>query len=192
VSRVRGHRPPSPRTRGSPPSHACEAGITLVESLISVTVCALLVMLGAPQFGAAVRDSRVRAITEEYSSGLSLAKQEAVARNVRVQFQPSGTGWRIGLLAADGSLGTILLSRTGLNTEARYSVTASATAFTFNGAGRATTPGPTSYTVDLGLVGGTCKAAGGDVRCLRVTVTPGGAIKACDPAAQAGDPRACA
>ena len=38
---------------------------------------------------------------------------------------------------------------------------------------------------------GTCAAASGTMRCLRVLVTGGGSIRMCDPKAAAPDPRAC-
>lgn len=40
--------------------------------------------------------------------------------------------------------------------------------------------------------GGTCAAAGGEIRCLEIHVTTAGQIRTCDPAVtHAGDPRAC-
>ena len=39
--------------------------------------------------------------------------------------------------------------------------------------------------------GGTCTASGGPIRCLRVTITAGGQIRMCDPAATTGTAAAC-
>jgi type IV fimbrial biogenesis protein FimT len=70
------------------------------------------------------------------------------------------------------------------------------TLFTFTGLGRlvanpVTNPAVINVT---NPVAGTCKAAGGDVRCLRVTVTMGGQIRMCDPQltiTRPTDPQSC-
>ena len=47
-------------------------------------------------------------------------------------------------------------------------------------------------TIDFSHPGGTCKANGGALRCMRITVSIGGDIKMCDPAVTAaGDTRRC-
>jgi type IV fimbrial biogenesis protein FimT len=71
--------------------------------------------------------------------------------------------------------------------------------FTFNGLGRLVFPvGITPVSVDINLsspAAGSCAAdvAGGKVRCLRVTVTPGGQVRMCDPkfAVTDKDPQGC-
>jgi len=61
----------------------------------------------------------------------------------------------------------------------------------FNGLGATVPPGAT-YTFDItNPTAGLCATAGGTIRCRRITILPGGQIAACDPAAPAGDSRAC-
>jgi type IV fimbrial biogenesis protein FimT len=74
-------------------------------------------------------------------------------------------------------------------------VAADASNVVFNGLGRLT-PVPASSPINFNVSlpsAGTCKAAGGTVRCLRVTVTTGGQVRMCDPAfPTAGtDPQRC-
>ena len=74
-------------------------------------------------------------------------------------------------------------------------VSAAQTQFVFNGLGRlVANPGGNPVPIDVtNPVAGGCVAAAGQVRCLRVTVSPGGQIRLCDPAYPTGgtDPQRC-
>jgi type IV fimbrial biogenesis protein FimT len=75
-------------------------------------------------------------------------------------------------------------------------VNAGQTLITFNGLGRlAAVPATNPVAIEVtNPVAGTCQAVGGDVRCLRVTVTVGGQIRMCDPRltiTNAADPQSC-
>jgi type IV fimbrial biogenesis protein FimT len=74
-------------------------------------------------------------------------------------------------------------------------VSAGQTQFVFNGLGRlVANPGGNPVPIDVSNpIAGACVAATGQVRCLRVTVSPGGQIRLCDPAYPAGgsDPQRC-
>lgn len=49
-----------------------------------------------------------------------------------------------------------------------------------------------SVAVDITSTQGACTSSGGDVRCLRITIAPGGETRMCDPAVTSGDdPRKC-
>ena len=63
-------------------------------------------------------------------------------------------------------------------------VSAAQTLFIFNGLGRlVANPGGSPVPIDLSYpTAGTCAAAAGQLRCLRVTVTLGGQVRLCDPA----------
>jgi type IV fimbrial biogenesis protein FimT len=72
----------------------------------------------------------------------------------------------------------------------------------FNGLGRfiATTPAGCpnpalagNFTIDVpDSTGANCMANGGKLRCLRIVVTPSGAVRMCDPSINSSaDPRAC-
>ena len=60
----------------------------------------------------------------------------------------------------------------------------------FNGFGGTSSGG--AYVFDLSYPGGgACAATGGPMRCPRITVSGGGQVHLCDPAAATGDSRAC-
>jgi hypothetical protein len=60
----------------------------------------------------------------------------------------------------------------------------------FNGFGG--TADGASYSIQItNPAAGVCRASGGTVRCRLITISPGGQINACDPAAPTGDSRAC-
>ena len=72
------------------------------------------------------------------------------------------------------------------------SVTASQNSVTFSEVGWVTPVPASTITFDvINPTGGTCVAASGPIRCLRVTVTAGGQIRMCDPAATSGTAAAC-
>jgi type IV fimbrial biogenesis protein FimT len=73
-------------------------------------------------------------------------------------------------------------------------VNAGQTLFTFNGLGRLTAAPAAAPVTVTNPVAGTCKAAGGEVRCLNVIVTLGGQIRMCDPQltiTNPTDPQSC-
>ena len=63
----------------------------------------------------------------------------------------------------------------------------------FNGLGRVSPTPAGTITYDVGNPsGGTCRAAGGTMRCLRVEVSPTGQVRMCDPSlTSATDPQGC-
>lgn len=79
---------------------------------------------------------------------------------------------------------------------AAVTATGSSTLY-FNGLGRLTSPlgAPNITVIDVSNPVGTCQhvdAANGTMRCLRITISPGGQVKMCDPAViDNTDPRFC-
>jgi len=89
----------------------------------------------------------------------------------------------------------ILQLRSGTESGTGTNVTADASQIVFNGLGRqaavapATTPA--QVTIDVTSARGQCAAAGGDITCLRILVSPAGQVRMCNPKIAAGDPQAC-
>jgi type IV fimbrial biogenesis protein FimT len=87
----------------------------------------------------------------------------------------------------------IVQKRGGQEGSANATVTATGSAsVTFNGLGRVTGYPVGGIAIDVKNSSATCQDAGGSIRCLRVAVSPSGAIRMCDPAvSDAADPRKC-
>ena len=67
------------------------AGFSLLELLVSLTVLAVMATVAAPQFAGPLADSRVRAATGEFVTGLGSARTEAARRGVPVTLCPRAT-----------------------------------------------------------------------------------------------------
>jgi type IV fimbrial biogenesis protein FimT len=69
-----------------------EAGLTLVELLVTMAVAAVLLGIGMPAFGNLVQDTRLTTTTNRLVSALHLARSEAVRHNARVTLCNSADG----------------------------------------------------------------------------------------------------
>jgi type IV fimbrial biogenesis protein FimT len=126
----------------------------------------------------------------------------------------SGANWVVSLSVADSSGGStspagacaqavsdttppyVLQISPTLPSSSTLALSAGRALIGFDGLGRLNSLGGlttiTGLTVNVGSSDGSCAAAGGTVRCLRVTVSPAGEIALCDPArSDSSDPMAC-
>jgi len=199
---------------------ARHAGFSLMELMVGVTILGILLAIALPSFGEWVRNNQVRTAAESLREGLQLARSEAVKRNARMRLQmvttvdnscalsTAGPYWVVNMgasVTAAGGCGGVVSStvspfivQTAPVTAgtARVVVQASGTAVAFDAAGRqSATTNPTSavglFTVDVSSAAGECLPTG-DVRCLRVLVTPAGQVRMCDRRVTAAtDPARC-
>ncbi len=61
-----------------------EAGLTLVELLVTIAVLGVLLSIGIPAFGGLIQESRLTAATNRFVGALHATRSEAVHRNRRV------------------------------------------------------------------------------------------------------------
>lgn len=61
-----------------------EAGFTLIELMVGLTVLVMLITIGIPSFFNMIRNSRLATQTNEVVTGLNLARSEAVKRGLPV------------------------------------------------------------------------------------------------------------
>lgn len=61
-----------------------EAGLTLVELLVTLAVLGVLLGIGVPAFGGLMQESRLTAATNRFVGALHATRSEAVRRNLRV------------------------------------------------------------------------------------------------------------
>jgi type IV fimbrial biogenesis protein FimT len=183
-----------------------ERGVTLIELAITLAVLSIVLALGMPSYTKWVQGAQIRTAAESLQSGLNLARSEAVRRNTGVEFvltnDPPSSG-NVGTVVADVAgvnwlvrqfeaaaytPSDFIQAKTAAEGASRVLVAGDVASITFNGLGRPTAP----LTVDLtNPTAGSCIANGGDVHCLRVTVSVGGQIRMCDPSVAGADTRAC-
>lgn len=173
-----------------------QAGFTMVEIMVSLTVLGILIMMALPSFGDWLQNQQLRAGSEALLNGMQTARAEAIKRNLPVQVVIGpGTGWTV-TEALSGAAIQARSKNEGSPNAAVALTPAGATKVTFTslGAVRANFDGTATITqLDISNpAGGACQTASGPMRCLRVTVSGGGSLKMCDPAVSATtDPRHC-
>lgn len=197
------------------PGHAArQRGFNLIELMVGLALLSMVMFVAIPSIASWMRGSQVRAATESVLGALQSARAEAVRRNANVELVltslvAGGTAsdWRIRCVAANASADCpgpgvgpdgpgVTYIEQGLNTEssphAVVSVTpAASTTIAFNGTGRITPLPGGNIQFDVAHDTGTCISAGGEVRCMRVILAPGGQARMCDPALPSTNPRGC-
>lgn len=178
-------------------------GVTLIELMVTVTIISILLAVGIPQMGEWIRRNSIGSAAESVQNGLRQAEAEAIRRNMRVEFlltnaTPSQSGI-LSLSAADNgknwavrALGTTdaklaYVSGFQMSEVSPDVALAGPASLFFTGMGRVTDStgsAVTEYQVYR------LSRSGAD-RAVCVFVTPGGAIKTCDPALASGKPFAC-
>ncbi len=175
--------------------------------LIAISVIGLLLAQAVPSFSIQMQNARIRSSAESISSALQLARSEALKRNATVSFiltnstpapggvytpNVNGSNW---VVVADAGADPYVDGRPGAESGGANFIAASAARITFNTLGGTTLAAPASFDFRDGVAdnaGTNCAAVGGRFRCLRVTVSPGGQIRMCDPQVSAvGDTRRC-
>lgn len=209
-----GHPPGGPvliRTRRR------QGGMTLIELMVALALMAMLILMAVPSFTVAMQNRQIRTAADTIQNGLTFARTEALRRNRTIKFElVGGSGWQVGCDPADPTVvdgeencPAILQTRNAAEGSANANVANAqldsagtvVVAPVFTGALRFTPLGritpdtlPGGHRAAFRVtnpMGGTCQADGGEMRCLTVAVTSTGQVRMCDPAAAAGDPRAC-
>lgn len=178
-------------------SRVAVRGFTLIEFMITFAIAAILLLLAIPSFGIYLRDSEIRSTTESLSTGLQLARTEALRRNLPVRFSlvggPPNASWMISLVRDD----SIIQKYSKLEGAAHVEVVVtpvSAVSVTFNGLGRIS-PAAVGGNPNLQQIDVTSPSLAG-TRPLRVYVDDAQGLRSCDPspalaALTPKDPRAC-
>lgn len=201
-----------------------QRGFSIVEVVVGVAIMGFLLATAAPSFALWLKNSQVKTAAEAIQNGLQFARGEAVRRNRLILFQLTDSldntcslsldagNWVVsakpvaGKCAGDWINDTVALDiladpailqvRPAMEGARTVVLAASQASVGFNALGRITpTPGTLPVAIEVtNPSGGACRADGGPVRCLRVTVTLGGQIRICDPdpaLAATSDPQRC-
>lgn len=179
---------------------ASQKGFTLIELMVTLTILAILVVLGAPSYQEWIRNTGIRNAAESIQNGLRLARNEASQRGTNVRFelntegkanwtvcQPTAAaaacagGATIEVFASSGgaassqiSASTAVADATTLTT-ALTGLSAANSGVTFNALGR-----PTAYgSGSLLRIDSSSPIA--NSRRLVTTISAGGMVQMCDP-----------
>jgi len=162
-------------------------GFTLLESMVGLTIVAMMLIAGMPSFTTFLRNAEIRSTSESIADGLRLARSEATRLNRPVSFTLAGSGspdWTINIFNPV----TGLLLQPALQSYSRLEVGKSARvviapnnalAVTFNGLGRIVSPSPI-VTPNLQQVDITSVIAG-EAKTLRIFVDDLRGVRTCDP-----------
>jgi type IV fimbrial biogenesis protein FimT len=196
-----------------------QVGFTLVELMIGLVILSTLLALAFPAFTVMMQNARVLSAAESFSTGLQLARAEAVRRNTTADFVVLGTANPATAASKDVTVGDAAgqswIVRTSTPTtppttpptfefefvdgksvkEGSASVVAVASAapiITFTSLGATTLTAPALFQFTSGT-GRACQRTGetGDIRCMNVRVSVGGSTRLCDPIATGSDSRSC-
>jgi len=191
-------------------------GFTVIELMVVIAMIGLMLVIGMPGFSAWLQSTQIRTSAEAIQNGLSLARAEAIQRNSQVLFQltttldntcatsTTGINWVISMDPAAGKCASapsadaavpvtprIVQVRAGIEGSRNAAVTAGQAVVAFNGMGRVSPLPAGTINIDVtNPVGGSCVPSG-QMRCMRVQVSPVGQVRLCDPQLASTDPRGC-
>lgn len=78
-------------------------GFTAIELMVVVAIVAILTAFAAPYMGQMIRKQRLRTTSFDVFSSLTLARSEAIKRNVSVTVAPVGGDWTKGWTVTDAN-----------------------------------------------------------------------------------------
>jgi type IV fimbrial biogenesis protein FimT len=174
-----------------------QGGATLIEFMLTFAIMGILVALAVPSFRDWIQNAQVRTATDAITSGLQLARAEAVRRNNPVRFRlpdAAATGWAVEAFDRNASTWTRVQQRSADEGTTNVVVNATQSTIVFLGTGGVSPTPPAAIQIDVSNPsGGDCvtPAGSGSIRCLRVTVSAGGQVRMCDPGLAAGSAASC-
>jgi len=167
---------------------AIQQGVTLIEMMIALVIIAILILVAMPSFSAWMANAQIRNSAEAILNGMQFARNQAIQFNTAVQFELTGeTTWTV-TRVSDGEELQRRVEEGSANATSTTQPDA-ATILTFNGMGWIIPNDDGSDSITQVDVDSSLDVDG--ERPLRVAVTPGGAMKMCDPAVADPDPRVC-
>jgi type IV fimbrial biogenesis protein FimT len=178
----------------------CQLGTTLIETMVAIAIFALLIALGVPALGDWLKNAQIRTAAESLQDGLQQARNEAVKRNVAVEFRLiGGSSWEVRL--ADTTVANRKLvsrpSSEGSPDVVLVQIPAAATMLTFDGMGRRYPSSKTNAdgsavltTICVDLPSSVLPPA--RTHDLQLDVSLGGTVRMCDPKVSGStDTRVC-
>ncbi len=167
-----------------------QQGLTLIEIMIGLVLLAILGTLAVPAYQSYVQNAQIRNGTEGILNGMQLARAEALSRNTIIELAlNTDSSWVI----SNPLTGEEFQRRDRSDGSRNVNATifpVGADRITFNGMGWIAGNNDASPSITrIDVTSAT--SVDPELRPLRIVVGTGGAMKMCDPAVAAGDPRAC-
>ena len=182
-------------------------GFSIIELMIAITIFAILLSFGLPSYSIYLQNAKIRSTAESIQGGLQQARAEGLKRNAPVAFiltssealsttatfAPSASGPNWVTVATTGT-DRYIDGRPAAENNGGVTITGATPTITFNALGANDLLADAQFDIRgrQAADDSNCEPNGNKLRCLRVTVTPGGQVRMCDPAVAAvGDTRRC-
>lgn len=194
-----------------------QLGFTLVETVVTVAIAALLMFAVVPDIAAWMRNSQVRNATESVLQGLQRARNEAVRRNTSVRFtlvslsdpkvmdascaaSSTSGSWVVSLANPVGkcdqpsTVDPFIVDSHAVGDGGRNAIVS---AFQADGTTAATTVtfdafGRVTSPNPIGRIDVSFQGGAQQYRPLRILLSTNGSIRSCDPnVSSTDDPRVC-
>lgn len=199
-----------PRGRLAP--RMMQGGFTLIELMVGIGIASMLLLFMVPNMTTWLQNSQIRNAAESIQGALQLARAEAVRRNTNVEMvltsvaaAGNATDWVVRCVTPSATCPGVAQAETSIQERsgregsgnAALALNPAISAIVFSGNGRITPLPAGNIVIDVAHVSNnppgtlTCIANGGEYRCLRLVVAPGGQARMCDPSLVAPNPRAC-
>ncbi|EKE18131.1 MAG: Type IV pilus transmembrane protein FimT [uncultured bacterium] len=145
------------------------AGFSLIELIVTVTIAAILASIAAPSFTSIIESQRVRAASSDLYSSLTLARSEAIKRNIDITLTPISDNWASGWQIAHPSVaGSFIEEHPAL---ANNITITGPTSVVYSNSGRMQAGANVTFTV----AGDTASSQ----RCIYVALSGRPAVKSC-------------
>ena len=178
-----------------------QTGLTLIELVVGLAIVSIVVTMAVPSYMEVIANLRVRNVAEGLQGGMQLARAEALSRNAQVElFVGSDLGWIVRCVTVTATCPASIDTRSaGDNppnvtvsfTFADTTTSAGPVNLEFDSLGRRVDTNPASDVVQIDVDVPTSVLPASDSRDLRLTVSPSGQIRLCDPNLPSSNPQAC-
>ena len=78
-------------------------GFTMIELMVTMIVLGVLAAIALPSFSTMMAGQRIKSASFDLIAALTMARSEAIKRNVNVNLTPNGGSWLNGWTVSDGT-----------------------------------------------------------------------------------------
>lgn len=144
-----------------------QAGFSLVELMVVISIVAILSAIGLPSFRALIENQKIRSASSDLYTALVRARSEAIKRNTTVTLSPISGNWASGWQIANPAVSGSYLEEHGSVSNVTITGPGSVT---YQSSGRLTNSTNSTFTVSSGTVSS---------RCVYIDLSGRPAVKSC-------------